>query len=136
MVSGLMIAALTYLLTPDIEIQNIFISTLLNCTLISNLYYLVLDDSTSKFKQLVFIVIQYLLSAAFFIISSYFVPSRSVFYSELEILTPELENHYMYLIVTFPLIPIFITLWLFFLSFYRSVQMRDQRRKKHEEQEI
>ena len=42
----------------------------------------------------------------------------------------------MFFAVTFGALPICIFLWLLFLSFHRSVRTRDQRREKHEQEEI
>jgi hypothetical protein len=85
--SGAMITVLTYLLTPYLDIQNIFISVLLNCTLIANLNYLVLDDSISKYKQIILIIVQEILAAIFYIATSFLLPSNSIFHSGLEILS-------------------------------------------------
>lgn len=61
-ISGVLITFITFAFLPDIEIEQLFIGVMINCTFMGNFYHLVLDDSIKKFCQILVIVIQCIIS--------------------------------------------------------------------------
>ena len=72
--SGLLLTTVTFLLLPESDMHNIFIGLLINCTIMGNIYYLVVDDSVSKTTQIILITVQMTISFLVFFLLLFFVP--------------------------------------------------------------
>ena len=59
--------------------HNIFVICAINCTIMGNLYYLVLDDSISKKLQILYIALQLVISLLLCLLTAYFIPIVPIF---------------------------------------------------------
>ena len=83
--SGILISLLTFSVVPSKDMHNIFAVILINCIIMGNLHYLVVDNSVSKIPQIIVIGVQCLISLLVYLLTLFFVPEEPIFYMDLEL---------------------------------------------------
>lgn len=77
--SGVLITFVTFSFLPQIQISQLFIAVIINCTFMGNFYHLVLDDSIKKRNQIVIIFIQCVISIGAYFFSLFVDVSHRLF---------------------------------------------------------
>ena len=124
MLSGILLTLITFLILPNPDIQNIFIIIMINCTLLGNLYYLVIDDSVSKKIQIITIFIQCTISIMVYLLTAFFLSTPEYIF-ELDIqISPDSSSNYLIYLLIFLINPLIIFTFLFFLAIHKSIETR------------
>ena len=105
--------------------HNIFIGLLINCTIMGNMHYLVVDDSVSKRTQIILIVVQMTISFLVYFLILFFVPDYEIFYINFDrSLSTSLSENWAYFMVIFFIDPVVIGLLFYFMAFQKSIETR------------
>lgn len=123
---GVLVTFVTYAFVPEDDIMNLFVGVLFNCTYMANYYHLVMDDSVSKRNQVLIIIVQWLISIGAFFITIFVENTYDIFITGMLTNTSQ-NNLVLFYCTIFIINPIIVLMLFFFMSFHKSILMKDRR---------
>ena len=114
--------------------NQLYALILINCTMLGNFYYLVLDDSVSKKWQIVVVIVQIILSIGIYMITELLPVVHNLFENTLNIFNIRDMQKFIYPLM-FVINPFLIVMLVYFFSFQKSIVTKDRKLNKKQEQE-
>lgn len=118
---GLFVTYIAYSVIPEYMLEQIFVNILINCVIMGNLYYLVLDNSKNKKWQIISIVIQLIFSIGIIQLGQYFPGLPHNIFSLGIIMSPLSSDLTMYFVGTYVIEFIIVIMILLFLAINKMI---------------
>lgn len=124
--SGIFMTYVTFSLLPQLLMPEIFLAIMVNCTLLGNFYYLVMDDAISKKWQTLIIVLQCLFAIGIYFLTLFVQVTHALFEFPINLYPgPGLRAYFYCLMLLFN--PLIILMLLLFMSIHKSIITKDMR---------
>lgn len=126
-IAGVFITYISFSILPSIQINQLFLAVMINCTWMGNFYCLVIDDSVKKHWQIIIILVQCGVSIGSYFISLLVSPNYSLFNVDYAIY-PEPGYMAMFYCLVFVFNPLLILMLFLFMSIHKSILIKDKKR--------